>query len=139
MAFDLPLWGFVHVGLCDVGFCPMGFCPCGLLSGYRAEYASFYEINISQGKHRLLVNSSNTNQVNFLQHLFLVQWTGYRLCPFSSPIATHQVPPSCNHSWNSNHQKCKKHFWTYLQNQQNQIRPTAVILLTVFAFLKYTL
>jgi len=31
-AFDLPLWGFVHVDLC-----PMGFCPCGLLSGYRLQ------------------------------------------------------------------------------------------------------
>jgi len=38
-AFDLHLWGFVHVGLCPMGFCPMGFCPCGLLSGYRPSLA----------------------------------------------------------------------------------------------------
>jgi len=44
LAFDLPLWGFVHMGLCPVGFCLMGFCPCGLLSGYRLQHATVWHL-----------------------------------------------------------------------------------------------
>jgi len=81
-----------------------------------------------------LDESLKTHQMNFHEHLLLVQLTDCCLCPFPATIASHRVPTSHNRRWNCGLQKCKKHFSSGLQRQPHWRLIGAISFLVVFIF-----